>query len=46
MLKIKGKRVLASDKKIDIKHAFMYNNEIVKVALNADKISICGLNRK
>lgn len=24
----------------------MYNNEIVKVALNADKISICGLNRK
>ena len=30
MLKIKEKRVLAADKKIDIKHAFMYNNEIVK----------------
>ena len=27
MLKIKEKRVLAADKKIDIKHAFMYNNE-------------------
>ena len=27
MLKIKEKRVLAADKKIDIKHEFMYNNE-------------------
>ena len=37
MLKIKEKRVLAADKKIDIKHAFMYNNEIVKVSLFSRK---------
>lgn len=37
MLKIKEKRVLAGDKKIDIKHAFMYNNEIVKVSLFSRK---------
>ena len=40
MLKIKGKRVLAGDKKIDIKHAFMYNNEIVKVSLFYDRLNI------
>ena len=38
MLKIKEKRVLAADKKIDIKHAFMYNNEIVKVSLFYDRL--------
>ena len=36
----KGKRVLAADKKIDIKHAFMYNNEIVKVSLFYDRLII------
>ena len=40
MLKIKEKRVLAADKKIDIKHAFMYNNEIVKVSLFYDRLII------
>ena len=40
MLKIKEKRVLAGDKKIDIKHAFMYNNEIVKVSLFYDRLII------
>ena len=40
MLKIKEKRVLAADKKIDIKHAFMYNNEIVKVSLFYDILII------
>ena len=40
MLKIKGKRVLAGDKKIDIKLAFMYNNEIVKVSLFYDRLII------
>ena len=40
MLKIKEKRVLAADKKIDIKHAIMYNNEIVKVSLFYDRLII------
>ena len=28
------------DKNIDIKHAFMYNNEIVKVSLFYDRLNI------
>ena len=37
---IKGKRTFATDKNIDIKHAFMYNNEIVKVSLFYDRLII------
>lgn len=38
--------ILNQQRIVDTAAGNMYNNEIVKVALNADKISICGLNRK
>lgn len=38
--------ILNQQRIVDTADGNMYNNEIVKVALNADKISICGLNRK
>lgn len=38
--KIKEKRTFAADKNIDIKRAFMYNNEIVKVSLYYDRLII------
>lgn len=37
--------ILNQQRIVDTAAGNMYNNEIVKVALNADKISICGLNR-
>ena len=39
-LTVKDLITLASGKKIDIKHAFMYNNEIVKVSLFYDRLII------
>ena len=38
--------ILNQQRIVDTAAGNMYNNEIVKAALNADKISICGLNRK